>query len=373
MSHSARTVWLVAGLVAATGTALAARQDDAQPKFLDNPLRLAMIADGAQAFMGTVEFKLSNNSAEILKIPSWQLPNGKIDADVFEIYRGGKRIEYTGKMIKRAEPTEADFITLQPGETKRVTVNLGDAYDLSQGGQYDVKFKSYLQGARTQRGLSIAKANGFMATLESAPLRLWVDAGNPLRSLQKIAPEGKGTKAALTKAVVNGVTFVGCTSARTTSAGQAVTAARNYSENAKGYLNAGTVGSRYTTWFGAYTSSRYTTAKSHYAKIDTALDQSGGQIKINCGCTDSYYAYVYPNKPYEIFVCNAFWSAPLTGTDSKAGTLVHEMSHFDIVANTDDVVYGQAGAKNLAISNPTNALRNADNHEYFAENNPAKN
>ena len=369
MSHKARTVWLVAGLVAATGTAFAARQNDVTSTTIDNPLSLGMVADGARAFMGTVEFKLVNNSAETLKIPSWQLPNGTIDSDVFEIYRQGKRVEYTGPMIKRAAPTEADYVTLQPGETKRISVDLTGAYDLSQGGQYDVRFKSYLQGARTERGRTIAKKTGLMATLESAPLRLWVDASSPLMNLKK-AETPSATKATN---VVNGVTFVGCTAARQTTAGQAVVAARNYSENAKGYLNLGTVGSRYTTWFGAYTSSRYGTAKSHFAKIDTALDQSNGQIKINCGCTQSYYAYVYPNKPYEIFVCNAFWSAPLTGTDSKAGTLVHEMSHFDIVANTDDVVYGQAGAKNLAISNPTDALRNADSHEYFGENTPAKN
>jgi peptidyl-Lys metalloendopeptidase len=46
------------------------------------------------------------------------------------------------------------------------------------------------------------------------------------------------------------------------------------------------------------------------------------------------------------------------------------MSHFNVVASTDDWVYGQAGAKNLAITNPTQAIDNADNHEYFAENNP---
>jgi peptidyl-Lys metalloendopeptidase len=46
------------------------------------------------------------------------------------------------------------------------------------------------------------------------------------------------------------------------------------------------------------------------------------------------------------------------------------MSHFTVVAGTDDYVYGQAGAKNLAITNPDNAVMNADNHEYFAENNP---
>ena len=38
---------------------------------------------------------------------------------------------------------------------------------------------------------------------------------------------------------------------------------------------------------------------------------------------------------------------------------------------TDDVVYGQDGAKDLAKSDPDQAITNADSHEYFAENNPA--
>jgi peptidyl-Lys metalloendopeptidase len=41
-----------------------------------------------------------------------------------------------------------------------------------------------------------------------------------------------------------------------------------------------------------------------------------------------------------------------------------------VVAGTDDVVYGQTGAKNLANSNPGQAIQNADSHEYFAENTP---
>jgi len=55
---------------------------------------------------------------------------------------------------------------------------------------------------------------------------------------------------------------------------------------------------------------------------------------------------------------------------SKAGTLIHETSHFDVVVATDDVVYGQAGARDLADSDPDLAITNADSHEYFAENTP---
>jgi peptidyl-Lys metalloendopeptidase len=96
-------------------------------------------------------------------------------------------------------------------------------------------------------------------------------------------------------------------------------------------------------------------------------------MTFDCGCKQNYYAYVYSNQPYRIYLCKAFWTAPMTGTDSKAGTLIHEVSHFDVVAGTDDHVYGQTNAKNLAISNPNNAVNNADNHEYFAENTPFQN
>ena len=48
------------------------------------------------------------------------------------------------------------------------------------------------------------------------------------------------------------------------------------------------------------------------------------------------------------------------------------MSHFNIVAATDDWAYGQSAAKNLAIRKPSRAVDNADSHEYFAENTPAQ-
>jgi peptidyl-Lys metalloendopeptidase len=111
------------------------------------------------------------------------------------------------------------------------------------------------------------------------------------------------------------------------------------------------------------------TAKSHFTAIADAFDTK--PITVDCGCKKKYYAYVYPNQPYEIYVCAVFWKAPLSGTDSKGGTLVHEMSHFNVVAATDDWAYGQTNCKSLALSDPQKALNNADSHEYFAENTPA--
>lgn len=73
-----------------------------------------------------------------------------------------------------------------------------------------------------------------------------------------------------------------------------------------------------------------------------------------------------------IHLCGAFWQAPLTGTDSQGGTLVHESSHFIQNAGTTDHVYGQRNCKTTALTDPDGAISNADSHEYFAENNPAE-
>jgi peptidyl-Lys metalloendopeptidase len=372
MSTTFRTISISAGLIVLAGTASADRP--VTQTTLANPLRVSMIADSRskQAFNGMVEFRITNNSSQALKVPSWQLPSNDPGSNQFEIYNQGHRAQYLGKMVHHIAPTDADLVTFKAYETKVIRVNLGNSYDLSATGDYSVRFKSFLQDAKTDNGRRIAGANGRMAKLETVPLKLWVDGRNSSSQLKGSGPSTQG-KPGSGGTVVNGVTFIGCSATQITDAGNAVVQSRLYTENAKGYLNGGTVGPRYTTWFGASTTARYSRATSHFVSIDSAMDQSGGQVAIDCTCKQNYYAFVYPTQPYQIHVCKAFWTAPMTGTDSKAGTLIHEMSHFNVTAGTDDVVYGQTGAKNLALSDPDQALNNADNHEYFGENNPHQN
>jgi len=366
MSKLARNTVLATALVAATGLSFAARQGNDAP--LKNPLSVGMYADAARtgSFMGTVQFKVTNNSNEVVRVPYWQLP-GSSEGKQFQVSRGGVAVDYLGKIVKRGAPTDADLVTFQPHETKVIGVNLADMYDLSRGGDYTISFHQKLEGARTSNGRRLSDAGGRAAALASAPLKVFVDNTNPLNRISRTKPGGG------TVTYQNGVGYASCSATQITGAAAAVAQARTYSENAKTYLNGGTAGPRYTTWFGAYTSARYTTAKSHFTSIDAAMDQTNNSVIIDCSCNQSYYAYVYPTQPYRIYVCRAFWSAPNAGTDSRGGTLIHEMSHFNVTAGTDDHVYGQTGAKNLASSDPASALDNADNHEYFAENNPKLN
>jgi len=85
---------------------------------------------------------------------------------------------------------------------------------------------------------------------------------------------------------------------------------------------------------------------------------------------DGLFAFVDPADDTVVSVGNAWATAPLTGTDSQAGALGHEMSHFRSVGGTDDHVYGANPSKDLANSSPDRALDNADNFEYYLEDAP---
>jgi peptidyl-Lys metalloendopeptidase len=302
-----------------------------------------------------VNVSMKNDGKTSVKILRWLTPFDGVKDNLFEVAVDGETVEYIGADYKRPAPTEKDYITLQPGESFDATVDLAGYYDLSKTGFYQVNYK--VEAVADFRNQPILSAEP--EALKSDAVQAWIS-----------GRETKTFDESVADAVSGSTSYTGCTSTRQSSLLTARSNASSYAADSYNYLLAGTAGARYTTWFGAYTSSRYSTVRSHFSSIKNAMDTAS--VTFNCTCTDSAYAYVYPTQPYTIYLCNAFWNAPSTGTDSKAGTLIHEMSHFNVVASTDDWAYGQTAAKNLARSNPKKAVDNADSHEYFAENTPAQ-
>ena len=76
------------------------------------------------------------------------------------------------------------------------------------------------------------------------------------------------------------------------------------------------------------------------------------------------YGYFDP-KYNEINLCELYYNAPMTGENSKMGTIVHEMSH--AAAKTEDHEYGHVKCLSLAINDQDKACNNADNFEYYCE------
>jgi len=312
-----------------------------------------------------VDVAVTNVCRSAVQVLRWQLPSDTMSGSLFTVTRDDKPVRYTGAVIKRAAPQAKDYVEIAAGATLNYKVELTGNYDFSKNGRYAIEFHS-------DRG---THGSGAHAMHSAAPTYLWAEGRNEKLESALLDEDAlaAGPNARATAAAAS-ISYTGsCTSSQKTQLSQAVTAATNYAASSTTYLN-GTPSAtaRYTTWFGAFTTARWNTAKDHYTKARNAFQTAA--LTLDCSCKDSgTYAYVYPTQPYKIYVCGAFWSAPMTGTDSKGGTLVHEMMHFNVIASTDDWAYGQSAAQSLAKSNPTKALDNSDNHEYFAENNPFKN
>lgn len=334
--------WMTcAAMVLASGSNLAAPKDGLE-------VRLAVEKQIVRGDVDVVvKVTVTNTARHPVNLLRWQLPSEDVEAPLFRITYDGQPVTYMGPVIKRAAPGPADHVRLDPGASLSYDVELTVAYDLSRNGRYDIQYASRAHGP-----------NG--AGLKSDTVYLWLEGRSAKGKPTPPPPPTPGQ-----------TTYSNCSATQQTTVAAAVGQAKTYSTESKDYLNtysAPAGSTRYKTWFGTYDATRWNTVTDHFVKIKDAFDSA--PLEIDCKCKQNYYAYVYPSRPYKIYLCRVFWTAPLAGTDSQAGTLIHEMSHFDVVAGTDDVVYGQTSAKNLAISDPDKAITNADSHEYFAENNP---
>lgn len=308
----------------------------------------------------TVTVLLANTGTTPERIAMGRTPFGPEEAALFDITRDGQPVRYLGRKVKRAPPLDADILLLAPGETRSARVELSGTYDMAATGAYAVRYRdatpASLAGPGTRAG-----AGAGAGAIVSNTAAIFIEGRLPRgTAMQLAAPAGSG------------LSYANCSNAQQTSIADALAAGSAMAANGHGYLTGGKQpGQRYTNWFGALDAARQGTVNQHFTAIKDAFETK--PVKVDCGCDEDYFAYVYPAQPYTIYVCNAFWTAPLTGTDSKGGTLLHEMSHFDIVAGTDDHVYGQQGAAELARTAPQRAINNADSHEYFGENAPPLN
>ncbi|OED36074.1 hypothetical protein AB833_28740 [Chromatiales bacterium (ex Bugula neritina AB1)] len=86
-------------------------------------------------------FSLKNQTSEPAQILPWGTPLEDIlSADIFTVIHSGKELSYTGRMVKRAKPQQSDYLSIAAGETVQQTVQLSEAYDVSEIGTYRVKF-----------------------------------------------------------------------------------------------------------------------------------------------------------------------------------------------------------------------------------------
>ncbi|KDQ13796.1 hypothetical protein BOTBODRAFT_33232 [Botryobasidium botryosum FD-172 SS1] len=254
-----------------------------------------------------------------------------------------------------------DTTILAPGQSVNYTHDLSKRYDFTHPGtgKYVITARESFTHVDPSGNVgSIVATQGAPATLSLSGALVDVP---PLRRSFRFSRRAS---------------FVNCTAAQQTQINQATPQAQTYAKNALAYLKTVKAATpRYTTWFGAFNTTRFDTVVSHFTNISS---NSFSSFTYDCSCpptepgddVSGLFAYVDPEVFGYINLCPAFFAAPVNGTDSKGGTIIHESSHFVKNAGTDDNAYGQTAAQALAVATPDLAVDNADSHEYFAENNP---
>ncbi len=283
--------------------------------------------------------------------------DGGLFNDILNISKGGEKIDYSGPYLKRLPPADSDYIVIQPRQTKTVSVDINKAYAVDEKGQYNLSPKLAQTRFRADNPLAAKKE----------PLTF---------SLEEDRPQ---------VAAARTPNFSSCSSGRRSLLIAALDEAERIStiaatDLADAPLEMRSEAERYKRWFGSYSAGRYNRVSSNFNRILSATRNQ--VINFDCACLDvpanlqdRVIAYVFTNDAYRINICPVFWLLPNAGTDSRSGTIVHEISHFSIVAATNNnpaypEIYGTSAALNLAFSNPVHAINNAENHEYFAENTP---
>jgi peptidyl-Lys metalloendopeptidase len=273
-----------------------------------------------------------NTGSAPLRLLAWTLPSEQLWEDLFTVSVDGAPVAYIGRVYHRPEPREQDYVVLAPGESRSGRVDLSRLYDFSRTGEYEIAVKGV--GARA------VAAN-----------RLSVHADGRARPLREDQLEP----------YYYGISYAQCSSGQKRALRDGMDWADAAAADAVDYMN-GSNRTRFRKWFGSYTSSRWNRVKTVFETLKSRLDSK--KLRFHCDCDDYYYAYVYPDQPYNIYICQIYWDASL---EDKGGTVIHELTHFHTVGSTDDVVYGVSGCEQLARDNPGRAIENADSYAYFCE------
>jgi len=137
----------------------------------------------------------------------------------------------------------------------------------------------------------------------------------------------------------------------------------------------------YTRWFGKYSPSSGELVRRNLKSVVAAIRT--GQVTnkcVNIGvgmCDADTYAFVDPDEAYVLNLCPRFFdmdtmkdlndASAAIGNGTRSGTIIHEITHFTVVAGTDDICYSREVCTDMAFESPQDALMNADSYQYFVE------
>jgi peptidyl-Lys metalloendopeptidase len=325
-------------------------------------------------------FTLTNTSGRELAVLKWHTPLEGFRSDMFQVKRDGAPVRYLGALVKRGAPAQEEVLVLPKGGSVSAAVDLFKAYAIFDPGEYTVQFAATLYVVRDGTSLQSQADSGLVSVeVSSRPV--------PFRLLEPRTPSPATVKALSTRPPsepsfrlesMSSLAFENCTAEQVDALEEARRQAALLAAYSSISIWLTPVSKRpsvpYQTWFGAYDAARYDQVANNFTSIYNALANEetlkihcADKSEDNCYPLSNTFAFVYPGSAYDVYVCPLYWKVPPLGMDSQTDTLVHEVSHFYVVANTSDYRYGASSCKDLALTDPAKAIANADSYAYFSD------
>lgn len=106
-------------------------------------LSLQLEIDAARLGEGEIILlaRLTNNGGQAIEFLPWNTPlEGRLMGDYLTVMDqgSGKRLEYRGRMVKRAAPTGADYVTVAPGAAVLGATDLTASYNFCGNTGYTI-------------------------------------------------------------------------------------------------------------------------------------------------------------------------------------------------------------------------------------------
>lgn len=273
-----------------------------------------------------------------------------------------KPVQYEGLLFKRAAPTLEEYLRVPARSSLSASVDLTLAYNIQEADTYSIQLKMDLQyfeaglGQPTNTSSQTVSSNiSQFSTTGNKPPKLTI-----AQTLLKNMSQDFESTSEVNGAITPSFSGTGTSRDQTTAKTAFATA---YSAVYKSYQSVTSDLRSYQTWFGPTYYSNY--VMGIYLSVYEAMGNTRFTLYFHGPeCDKGVFAYTFFRSTY-LYLCDGYFAAPTTGSDSKVGTLVHELTH--AVGETEDYEYGEAACQNLALNDPQRAIMNADNYEYFTE------
>jgi len=310
----------------------------------------------------------------------------------------GQVAAYQGRASRPLVGDRASYRAVVPGESMSSRVNLPANYDM-EGGQYSVSYtQRYLEeGELSPDGAVPHKVESNVLTiyvnanliqgykiLRSSVERQVSRAPGPDNTCQNTQEHPEQVTINNARSTASSWSFFGYSDAGSlfkTTYGADATGKIVWRAKIDNDVN-------YTTWFGAPQDTSPTfpsppkvedvwdagdflplhVTKAIWARVNNTDSYS-------CGCSADYESLhtVAWTEPTVTHLCSLFWTLPFStyGADNQVLTILHENAHhadaYGPYVGDYNGGYGRGPAKNLAITDRSKAIMNADNYAYYVE------